>query len=98
MVGEEHQVATSGKGQDAVEPILRFLNSSHNVEWPVQALSQILPRAELVPKLVAALEKLDLHFPKVDKAERSEFKQVRQALLEEGKGSGKAVLQKVTKK
>src|SRR5258708_3667779 len=46
------------KGQDAVEPILRFLSSSHNVEWPVQALSQILPRAELVPKLVAALEKL----------------------------------------
>jgi hypothetical protein len=32
-------------------------------------------------------DRLDLHFPKVDKAERSEFKQVREALLEEGKGS-----------
>ena len=36
--------------------------------------------------IVAALEKLDLHFPKVDKEERSEFKQVRKALLQEGKG------------
>ena len=33
------------------------------------------------------LDRLDLHFPKVDKAERSEFKQVRQALLEEAKVS-----------
>jgi hypothetical protein len=35
--------------------------------------------------IVAALDKLDLHFPKVDKADRSEFKQVRQALLDEGR-------------
>src|SRR5207249_7994073 len=46
------------KGQDAVDPILRFLSNSHNVEWPVQALSQILPREELVPMLVGALEKV----------------------------------------
>jgi len=46
------------KGQDAVEPILRFLSSHHNVEWPVQALSQILSREELVPMLVRALEKV----------------------------------------
>ena len=46
------------KGQDAVEPILRFLSTHHHVEWPVQALSQILPQEELVPKLVGALEKV----------------------------------------
>ena len=46
------------KGQDAVEPILRFLSLHHNVEWPVQALSQILSKEELVPKLVGALEKV----------------------------------------
>src|SRR5207244_11816498 len=46
------------KGQDAVEPILRFLGKHHQVEWPIQALSQILPREELIPKLVAALEKV----------------------------------------
>src|SRR5436309_11691307 len=46
------------KGRDAVEPILRFLRTHHNVEWPVQALSEILPREELVPKLVEILEKV----------------------------------------
>src|SRR6476646_2046862 len=46
------------KGQDAVDPILRFLGTHHQVEWPIQALSQILPREELIPKLVGALEKV----------------------------------------
>src|SRR5919201_6353196 len=46
------------KGRDAVEPILRFLSSHHQVEWPIQALSEILPREELIPKLVEALEKV----------------------------------------
>ncbi|PYS42396.1 MAG: hypothetical protein DMG14_04050 [Acidobacteria bacterium] len=46
------------KGRDAVEPILRFLSTHQQVEWPVQALSEILPREELVPKLVGALEKV----------------------------------------
>ncbi len=36
--------------------------------------------------IVSALEKLDLHFPRVDKASLQEFKQVRKALMEEGKG------------
>src|SRR5438874_2163083 len=45
------------KGQDAVDPILRFLSTHHQIEWPVQALSQILTREELVPMLVGALEK-----------------------------------------
>jgi hypothetical protein len=35
--------------------------------------------------IVAALDRLDLRFPKVDKADRSEFKQVREALLAEEK-------------
>ena len=39
--------------------------------------------------IVAALDRLDLQFPKVDKADRSEFKQVREALLAEGKGGAK---------
>ena len=36
--------------------------------------------------IVSALDGLDLHFPKVDKAERSEFARVREALLKEGRG------------
>ena len=46
------------KGSEAVEPILRFLRTHHQVEWPIQALSEILPREELIPKLVGALEKV----------------------------------------
>jgi len=45
-------------GRDSIEPILRFLSTHHQVEWPIQALSDILPKEELVPKLVAALEKV----------------------------------------
>src|SRR5215467_6911980 len=44
------------KGPEAVEPILKFIKKNHQVEWPVQALAQILPREELVPRLVEALE------------------------------------------
>jgi len=46
------------KGSDAVDPILRFLGTHHNVEWPVQALSEILSKEELVPKLVEILDKV----------------------------------------
>src|SRR5262252_8588598 len=46
------------KDRDAVEPILRFLGTHHQVEWPIQALSEILPREELIPNLVSALEKV----------------------------------------
>lgn len=46
------------KGRESVSPILRFLGSHNQVEWPVQALSQILPREELIPKLVEILEKV----------------------------------------
>jgi HEAT repeat protein len=46
------------KDREAVEPILRFLGTHHQVEWPIQALSEILPREELIPMLVSALEKV----------------------------------------
>ena len=46
----------AAKGEQAVEPLLRFLKSYHQVEWPVQALAKILPNAELIPKLVTVLE------------------------------------------
>src|SRR5262245_21551579 len=44
------------KGRDGVEPILRFLRTHHQVEWPVQALTRILPQEELVPQLVDVLQ------------------------------------------
>ena len=48
--------------------------------------------------IVAALDKLDLHFPKVDKADRSEFAKVREALLKEDKGDEKGAHGKTAKK
>ena len=46
--------------------------------------------------IVSALDKLNLHFPRVDKASVQEFAKVRQALLSEGKaGSKKARSKKV---
>src|SRR5262245_23864928 len=46
------------KGRDSVDPILRFLSTHQQVEWPIQALSEILSREELVQKLVGALQKV----------------------------------------
>jgi hypothetical protein len=49
--------------------------------------------------IVSALDNLDLHFPRADKASLKEFKQVRQALENEGKGKGlkKAKVKKSSK-
>jgi PPK2 family polyphosphate:nucleotide phosphotransferase len=44
--------------------------------------------------IVSALDKLDLKFPKAGPASLQEFKQVRSALLAEGKGAGKAAVKK----
>ena len=44
------------KGPDAIEPILRFMKTHHQVDWPVQALSQILPEQELLKHLVGIIE------------------------------------------
>ncbi len=50
--------------------------------------------------IVSVLETLNLHFPRADKASLREFKRVRKALLEEGKGRAgkKAAAGKVAKK
>ena len=65
--------------------IMEFVKQ-YNAATEAQALSRL---ARQQPDIVSALENLDLHFPKVDKADRSEFKQVREALLAEEKGEGK---------
>ena len=46
----------AAKGERAVDPLLRFLKSYHQVEWPVQALARILPNEQLIPKLIQVLE------------------------------------------
>src|SRR6186997_3030129 len=44
------------KGEDAVEPILKFMKTHHQVEWPVRALMEILPQEKWAPRLVDILE------------------------------------------
>jgi hypothetical protein len=51
------------------------------------ALRLGLARVVIGSAIVSALETLDLRFPRADKASLQEFKQVRKALEEEGKGS-----------
>ena len=49
-----------GKGPAAVEPIVQFLKTNHQVEWPVRALAEILPKEELGPRLAEVLEQVAL--------------------------------------
>ena len=48
--------------------------------------------------IVSALESLDLHFPRADKASLQEFEKVREALEQEGKGRGRKVSKKAGSK
>jgi hypothetical protein len=47
--------------------------------------------------IVRALDALNLQFPRVDKAELSEFKQVRQALENEGRSGARKVMKTIVK-
>lgn len=73
------------KYQAAYQDMIRHTATRHAPWHVVPADHKWFARVVIGSTIVAALDKLDLHFPKVDKADRSEFKQVRQALLDEGK-------------
>lgn len=78
-----------GKYQAAYQEVIRH-TSTREAPWHVvPADHKWFARVVIGSTIVAALDRLDLHFPRADKAERGEFKQVRAALLAEGKG-GKA--------
>ena len=74
------------KYQAAYQEMIRH-TSTRAAPWlVVPADHKWFARVVIGSAIVSALEKLDLKFPEVDKADLSEFKQVRKALLEEGKG------------
>jgi PPK2 family polyphosphate:nucleotide phosphotransferase len=84
------------KYQAAYQEVIRH-TSTRSAPWHVvPADHKWFARVVIGSTIVSALDRLDLHFPKVDKAERSEFKQVREALLAEGKGDAgkKAVVKR----
>jgi PPK2 family polyphosphate:nucleotide phosphotransferase len=85
--------------QAVYQDIVRHTSTALAPWHVVPADHKWFARVVIGSAIVSALDRLDLKFPKVDKAERSEFKLVRQALLEEGKGGmkGKAGTKKTGK-
>jgi PPK2 family polyphosphate:nucleotide phosphotransferase len=73
------------KYQAAYQDMIRH-TSARQAPWHVvPADHKWFARVVIGSTIVSALDRLDLQFPKVDKADRSEFKQVREALLAEEK-------------
>ena len=83
--------------QAVYQDIVRHTSTSLAPWHVVPADHKWFARVVIGSTIVAALDKLDLQFPKVDKAERSEFKQVREALLAEGKSGTKKAATKTAK-
>src|SRR5713101_8525745 len=75
--------------QAVYQDIVRHTSSAVAPWYVVPADHKWFARVVIGSAIVSALETLDLKFPKADKASLEEFKKVRQALLEEGKGRGK---------
>jgi polyphosphate kinase 2 (PPK2 family) len=74
------------KYQAAYQDLIHHTSTRAAPWYVVPADHKWFARVVIGSAIVSALDKLDLHFPKVDKADRSEFKQVREALLAEEKG------------
>jgi PPK2 family polyphosphate:nucleotide phosphotransferase len=75
------------KYQAAYQDMIRHTATKQAPWHVVPADHKWFGRVVIGSTIVAALDRLDLHFPKVDKADRSEFKQVREALLAEEGGA-----------
>jgi PPK2 family polyphosphate:nucleotide phosphotransferase len=75
------------KYQAAYQEVVRHTSTKLAPWHVVPADHKWFARVVIGSAIVSALDKLDLKFPRVDEASLQEFKQVRKALLEEGKGS-----------
>lgn len=74
------------KYQAAYQEVIRHTSTKQAPWHVVPADHKWFARVVIGSAIVSALDRLDLHFPDVNKSDRSEFKQVREALLAEGKG------------
>lgn len=72
--------------QAVYQDIVRHTATPHAPWYVVPADHKWFARVVIGSVINAALEKLDLRFPRADKASLEEFEQVRQALEREGKG------------
>ncbi|WP_426614283.1 polyphosphate kinase 2 family protein [Bradyrhizobium sp. McL0616] len=75
--------------QAVYQDIVRHTATSHAPWHVVPADHKWFARVVIGSVIVAELEKLDLRFPRADKASLAEFGNVREALEREGKGSKK---------
>src|SRR3982074_1571811 len=78
------------------QDIVRHTSSAIAPWYVVPADHKWFARVVIGSAIVSTLESLNLHFPRVDKASLEEFKQVREALLAEGKGGRKAAPKKAS--
>jgi PPK2 family polyphosphate:nucleotide phosphotransferase len=78
-----------GKYQAAYQELVRHTATKAAPWHVVPADHKWFARVVIGSTIVSALDALDLHFPRADKASLAEFKQVSKALEQEGKGSGK---------
>jgi PPK2 family polyphosphate:nucleotide phosphotransferase len=83
--------------QAAYQEVIRHTSTRVAPWYVVPADHKWFARVVIGSVIVSALDGLDLKFPKVDAAALQEFKQVRKALEEEGKGGAKRAV-KVTKR
>jgi PPK2 family polyphosphate:nucleotide phosphotransferase len=74
------------KYQAAYQDLIRHTSTAAAPWHVVPADHKWFARVVIGSTIVSALDKLDLRFPKVDAASLQEFKKVRQALENEGKG------------
>ena len=85
-MGDIAERALWGKYQAAYQEVIRHTSTPLAPWHVVPADHKWFARVVIGSAIVAALEKLDLKFPRADKASLQEFKAVRKALLAEGKG------------
>jgi PPK2 family polyphosphate:nucleotide phosphotransferase len=72
--------------QAVYQDIVRHTASPHAPWYVVPADHKWFARVVIGSVIVSALERLDLHFPRLDKASQEEFARVRKALEHEGRG------------
>src|SRR6266480_352085 len=89
-MGDINERALWGRYQAAYQEVVRHTSTAEAPWHVVPADHKWFARVVIGSAIVSALEKLDLKFPRADKASLEEFKLVRKALLNEDKAGGKA--------
>ncbi|QQO20190.1 polyphosphate kinase 2 family protein [Bradyrhizobium diazoefficiens] len=88
-MGDIKERALWPRYQAVYQDIVRHTATSHAPWYVVPADHKWFARVVIGSVINAALEKLDLRFPRADKASLAEFAQVRKALEKEGRGGNK---------